>query len=188
MEQQPEEKVVVNVQQAQVAKTNGLCIASFVLALVGGFMSVLFFLAFPLFVSLPCTILGIIIGIIGIRGVKRRNEGGKILGILGIVLSAIGLLISIGGLAFWAFFANEVKNEIDKQMVIQSSTVNKEDAFYIKGYADGESVAKAELSEGKSLRSRIFVQAAAINNVNGTKAQKEVYSIGYADGYDSQKN
>lgn len=77
-----------NVQQAagvvtQGKKTNGMCIAGFVC-------------------SLLCTPIGLILSIIGLVQAKKKDEGGKGLGIAGIIISGIGLVISV--VLFLVFF------------------------------------------------------------------------------------
>jgi hypothetical protein len=66
-------------------KTNGLCIAAFVLA-VPPVSLITFGLG---------SLLGVILGIIGLRQTRRDGSGGRGLGIAGIVLGVLGLIVGV---------------------------------------------------------------------------------------------
>jgi Domain of unknown function (DUF4190) len=70
----------------------GMAIAGFVL----GISSV--FLAFFGVCDLPFGITGVVLGVLGLRSIRRHD-----LAIAGVVLSAIGFLLSIGATIFWLY-------------------------------------------------------------------------------------
>lgn len=186
MEQQPEEKVVVNVQQAPVGKMNGLCITSFVLALMGMMLCLL-----PI-ISIPLAVIALILGIIGIKGANRRGEGGKALGIWGVVLSSIGVLVGIIMTIFVVFvFAAagaqgfDFKKEIETQMAIESAVADEDSASYKQGYADGEKAAQRETASGRPLKNRENIEAQIRLQAKGTAEERKSYIVGYGDGYES---
>lgn len=72
-------------QSTEQRKSNGMSIAALVLGIISFLFSCIYFL------SIPSAIVGLILGIVSIRG----NKGGKGMAIAGIILSGIGLLFSI---------------------------------------------------------------------------------------------
>jgi uncharacterized membrane protein len=97
-------------------KTNGMCIAAFVLAL-GAILTAPFVI--PGFLA---SILALVLGILGIKKAKREGHSGETLGMWGIVLSCLSLLVSLtlAGIATWFFLelkkSDEFKQEIQEQI------------------------------------------------------------------------
>ena len=87
----------------QSAPGNGYAVASLILGIVSVLVSC------SLFLTLPCAVVGLILGIVG----KSKGAGG--MAVAGIILSALGLLIAIalivlvvvtGGFTYWVSGTN----------------------------------------------------------------------------------
>ena len=99
-EQEIVEKEKQNVEQDK----KGYCIAALVLGIIALIFSCVFYL------SLPCAILAIVFGIIGI---KSKEKG---MAVAGLITGAIGLLISISIIIFVFVYGitKEILNTVDE--------------------------------------------------------------------------
>ncbi|MGJ7907616.1 hypothetical protein ACOQFL_14195 [Actinopolyspora sp. H202] len=102
-------------QQPEQQPSNGLGTAALVLGIIGVVLSLI-----PVFgvIAWPVVIVGIILGIIGIRKVSQGRATNKKVAITGTVLSGVGLAICIiwAILAFSVFQSPEFQNEFQEQM------------------------------------------------------------------------
>lgn len=94
----PQQQVVVQTPLATGLKNNGLCVASMVL----GILAVVF-LWVPYF-GLVLSILAVVLGAVGIGMIQRSEypQGGKGMGIAGLVMGLVGLAANIAFIAFVA--------------------------------------------------------------------------------------
>jgi len=111
-----------------VKKTNTLAIVALVL-------SILLFVAFPL--------LGIILGVIALSQIKKSGENGKGLAIASIVISSIGLVVSILSLIFFFVFLSQFQKTA-KDYGIDTKTGSIE----YKKDGDSYSIGSAKLPDG----------------------------------------
>lgn len=82
-------------QPYQIQKTNGMCIAGFIVSLVGMFS-----------IPLISGIVGIILSIIGVKKVNISNEKGKGFGIAGIIVGAVNILVGIIIIILFVYYLN----------------------------------------------------------------------------------
>lgn len=88
-------------QPEEPKKSIGLAVTSMVLGIVG-----LVFFCVP-YLALPASIVGLILGIISIKG----HKGGKGMAIAGIVMSGVGILIAVIVLIYSCLVVNEISNQ-----------------------------------------------------------------------------
>lgn len=82
--------------QQQEKLGNGMAVAGLVLGVVGVVFGLI---PFTFFIAFICGLLGLIFGLIGWRKPKKNpRRGGKGMGIVGSILSAIALALSIWGM------------------------------------------------------------------------------------------
>lgn len=77
------------------AKTSAAAVFALIFGLLG-FFGVLSILFSP--IALPLAVLGLILGIVGIKKTKDPQTTGKVLAIIGLVLSVLALLLVVAGL------------------------------------------------------------------------------------------